>query len=107
MLHINILSLGKTLKVRERAGMKLIDYLHEAGVDWMHACGKKGNCTSCSAWVIDSMENLNKPTDAESRFQRRGKLKDGQRLCCQCEPNGDINIRVVEQFKLPHLNYND
>mgnify|MGYP006157093297 CR=1 FL=1 len=34
-------------------GQKVLAALQEAGIDWMHACGGKGRCTTCKVVIID------------------------------------------------------
>lgn len=73
--------------------------------DWMHACGGKGNCTSCKAIIKRGMEHLGAHTHAELKYLKLNKLRSDERLCCQVEVKGDLVIAVAEEFKLPHLNY--
>ena len=42
----------------EASDSKVIDLIHDSGIDWMHACGKKGRCTSCKMILIEGEENL-------------------------------------------------
>ncbi|WP_339698230.1 2Fe-2S iron-sulfur cluster-binding protein [Algoriphagus aquimarinus] len=37
---------------------KVIEIIHENGIDWMHACGKKGRCTTCKIILKSGEENL-------------------------------------------------
>lgn len=73
--------------------------------DWMHACGGKGRCTTCKAVVLEGMENLTQPTEAEQKFRRMDKLQSNERLCCQVQVSGDITMEVADEYKLPHLRY--
>lgn len=73
--------------------------------DWMHACGAKGNCTTCKAIILEGMEHLGALSDAEIKFTKLNKLRSNERLCCQVVPRGDIKIAVAEEYKLPHISY--
>lgn len=85
---------------------KLIDILL-AETDWMHACGKKGKCTTCTAKILSGHTSLGDLTDAEKRFINLGRLKDGYRLACQATVHADVVISTPESYKLPHLKYSD
>ena len=78
-----------------------------AGLDWMQACGQKGRCTTCAFEVLDGMENLQAPTEAEMRYLAAGRLPQGSRLACQARTNGNLLIRVPANGKLPHLQYSE
>ncbi|AWW30654.1 ferredoxin [Echinicola strongylocentroti] len=87
---------------------KVIEIIHENYVDWMHACGKKGRCTTCMMIVEEGMENLSELTDREAHFRKLGKLNANQRLTCQAQlKEGTLRIRVNELYKLPHLDYGE
>lgn len=85
---------------------KLIDVLL-AETDWMHACGKKGRCTTCTAIIVSGAGSLGKLTQAEERFINLGKLREGNRLACQATVLGDVTVRVPEIYKLPHIDYSE
>jgi 2Fe-2S ferredoxin len=75
--------------------------------DWMHACGGKGNCTTCKAIVLKGNEHLGPLSEAEIKFMNLNKLHANERLCCQVNVSGDIVIKVAEAYKLPHLKYSN
>ncbi|WP_194774904.1 2Fe-2S iron-sulfur cluster-binding protein [Pararhodonellum marinum] len=87
---------------------KVIELIHENYIDWMHACGKKGRCTTCKMEVISGMENLAPLTGHEQIFREDGRLKAHQRLSCQAKLlKGTLIIRVAEENKFPHLTYSN
>ncbi len=91
-----------------RDGGKVIEIIHQNGIDWMHACGKKGRCTSCKMIVVEGSENLSELTAPEKLFRSQGRLKENERLTCQAElRSGKLVGRVAEINKFPHLDYND
>lgn len=91
--------------LRER---KVIDLIHENHIDWMHACGKKGRCTTCKIIVVDGMENLSCLTEREEFFKGIGKLTNRERLSCQAKLiQGEILIRVAEENKFSHMDYSE
>ncbi|MFY0605753.1 MAG: (2Fe-2S)-binding protein [Cyclobacteriaceae bacterium] len=85
---------------------KLIDILLSE-TDWMHACGKKGRCTTCAVQVLDKEGGLSQRTEAEEKFVSLGKLSPDMRLACQAELIGDVIINAPIQNQLPHLDYSE
>ncbi|MDX5444241.1 MAG: (2Fe-2S)-binding protein [Hymenobacteraceae bacterium] len=83
----------------------ILKALQQTGIDWMHACGAKGRCTTCRIIVLEGMENISALSAAEVRFRDLGRLKLNERLTCQCTLTGDVCGRVPEQTKLPHMSY--
>lgn len=106
MTRIVIRNLGKMVEV-SGFSKTILKAVQEAGIDWMHACGGKGRCTTCKAIILEGEDNLEPLTVAEVRYQRQGLLRSGQRLACQAIVTGDVTIQVPEESKLPHLAYLD
>ncbi|PRY10632.1 2Fe-2S ferredoxin [Pontibacter ummariensis] len=94
------------LEVKVGQGQSLLKALQAQGTDWMHACGGKGRCTTCRIIVLQGMEHFGPLTDPEIRYREKGRLKDNERLTCQCTlTGGEVMGRVPDQTKLPHLTY--
>ena len=92
----------------EDPARKVIELIHENGIDWMHACGKKGRCTTCKMIILDGQENLSPDTERELLFKRQARLRENERLTCQSRLlQGSLTIRVAESNKFPHLKYSD
>lgn len=106
MTRIVIRNLGKMVEV-SGFSKTILKAVQEAGIDWMHACGGKGRCTTCKAIILEGEDNLEPLTAAEVRYQRQGLLRSGQRLACQAIVTGDVTIQVPEESKLSHLAYLD
>ena len=85
----------------------VLQHIHANQIDWMHACGAKGRCTTCKMLVENGMENLNPPTPAEMGYRREGLLNNNERLACQVFATGNISIRVPAASKLSHIKYSD
>ncbi len=85
--------------------LSILAILQENNIDWMHACGGKGQCTSCKCNVISSQSKLSNKSKVESSFFEAGRILDNQRLTCQTMPLGDIIIEVPKKNKLPGVNY--
>lgn len=94
----------KTLEVTDLS-KSLLGHLQDNRLDWMHACGGKGRCTTCKAIIIEGSENLQPTTAAEQLYRSQFELADNERLCCQAKIRGDIVIAIPDENKLPHINY--
>lgn len=78
----------------------------ENGMDWMHSCGGKGRCTTCKAIILKGEENLIPKSPVELRYESQKQLAANERLCCQAKlTQGDLEIQVPEESKLPHVPY--
>ncbi len=87
---------------------KVIEIIHENGIDWMHACGKKGKCTTCKIILVHGEENLSEMNDRELALATQGGLQPGERLACQANiRSGEIRIKVAQINKFPHIQYSE
>lgn len=107
MVKIVIENLGRKELVVNNSSKTVLNHLHDQFLDWMHACGAKGRCTTCKMEVVSGIENLNEFTEAEIKYKNRGELGQNERLACQAKASGDIVIRVPNSGKLPHMIYSD
>ncbi len=85
----------------------LLQHIHQAGIDWMFACGAKGRCTTCRIIVVEGAEYLSPHSNQEKKFLEARRLKDNERLTCQCFCHGSVVGLVPESSKLPHMRYTD
>src|SRR5687768_13996097 len=90
---------GATVNVRP--AQSVLHAVQAAGIDWMHACGGKGRCTSCRMIVKAGLDQISPLTAAEQKYREAGRLKANERLTCQCTLLGDVTARVPNQTKLP------
>jgi 2Fe-2S ferredoxin len=74
-------------------------------IDWMHACGGKGRCTTCKVIVVEGMDQLSRLTPAELKYRSLGQLAENERLTCQTRALGSCRIRVPDESKMPHMDY--
>lgn len=108
MPRIVIQNLGNLTIDSEHPDRKVIELIHENGTDWMHACGKKGRCTTCKMLVVDGMKNLSPETEPELSYRNQHRLKPRERLACQSQLlQGELIIRVAEINKFPHIEYTE
>ncbi|MCP2042580.1 2Fe-2S iron-sulfur cluster-binding protein [Pontibacter sp. HSC-36F09] len=95
-------------QVEVAPGQTLLQALQADGIDWMHACGAKGRCTTCRIVVQEGLEHFGPLTDSEERYRSKGRLQDNERLTCQCTlVSGDAQGRVPRQTMLPHIKYSN
>jgi 2Fe-2S ferredoxin len=76
-------------------------------IDWMHACGGKGRCTTCKMIVLEGSDQLTALSEAELSYRKKGDLAENERLACQAMLVGYCLVRVPDEYKLPHLIYSD
>lgn len=85
----------------------IFNALQEERIDWMHACGTKGRCTTCKFIVVEGSANISPKSEAELKFETLNRLGENERLACQCSAIDDITILVPESSKMPHINYSN
>ncbi|NQZ77647.1 MAG: (2Fe-2S)-binding protein [Ekhidna sp.] len=97
----------KSTSIRfEDKGENLLEMLLSA-TDWMHACGKKGRCTSCRAKILQGAGDLSPLSKTEKQFLELNKLQKDERLTCQTQVYGDVRVEVPKPTQLPHLEYSE
>ena len=94
MVKIVIENLGKKELLVNDFSIPVLRHIHAHFIDWMHACGGKGRCTTCKMIVLSGMENISWPSAAEQNYRSKGALAENERLTCQAFISGDILIRV-------------
>lgn len=105
MPKIVIQNLNNKQIISENIGLSILSVIHDNAIDWMHACGGKGRCTTCKAIITNGKSALDSLTSAEKKFFDQGLLKENERLACQARLYGDIVIRVADENKFPHIQY--
>jgi 2Fe-2S ferredoxin len=85
----------------------VLEIIHYNYIDWMHACGGKGRCTTCKMKIIKGKENLSALSKFEQQCREAEKLSEDERLSCQTQLLGNIIIKVPESGKLPHVIYSE
>jgi 2Fe-2S ferredoxin len=108
MVRLRIQNLGNRSIETENTERKVIELIHENGIDWMHACGKKGRCTTCKMHILAGQEHLSSETPQELLFRTLKRLLPNERLACQTNLlQGELTINVPESSKFPHLTYTE
>ncbi len=107
MVKIVIENLGQKAVPVGRTDLPALRHFHADLVDWMHACGGKGRCTTCRMIIVSGVDGLGPLTAAEAKYRKAGLLLANERLACQATVTSDLVVRVPEDTKLPHLTYSD
>lgn len=107
MVKITIENLGRKELEVNNPNQTVLSCIQQHFVDWMHACGAKGRCTTCKMEIVSGEDNLSETTQPEKRYMMANELTASQRLACQARAMGNVVIRVPDDVKLPHLSYTD
>jgi len=84
---------GQVKIVEAEAGKTILQIALDNGIPMEHACGGNGFCTTCMCKVKNGMQNLSPRNDREENM---GITEDPDRLSCQSQVQGDVEIDVIE-----------
>lgn len=84
-LENTIISIDGPRTILDVSTMNRIPHLHE--------CGGRGMCTTCRVRILEGIENLSEPSQAEKRQLKNRNWDDYTRLACQTVVKGDVTIR--------------
>lgn len=108
MVKITISNLNNLTLQSNDNPKTVLSILQENYIDWMHACGAKGRCTTCKMIIEEGGGNLSGPSESEIKYFNAGRINlESERLSCQCtiKQGSEIKIAVPEDCKLPHIEY--
>lgn len=105
MSKITISNLNNKQVVSHNNSKTVLSIMHENFIDWMHACGGKGRCTTCRMQILEGYSHISGLSGFEQKMRQTHRLGINERLACQCTLHGDIRVEVPEECKLPHLQY--
>ncbi|WP_207433820.1 adenylate/guanylate cyclase domain-containing protein [Sabulibacter ruber] len=86
----------KMVPVQE--GQSLLEASLAAGIPHYHACGGKGQCTTCRVLVLEGEKSLSELTVFEKTIKTVRNFPDGVRLACQSHVTGD-GVKVHRLIK--------
>lgn len=107
MARIMIENLFKRTIVATDHSKCLLKHFQDNQIDWMHACGGKGRCTTCKVIILEGADHFEALTKAEEKYFQQGALRTGERLSCQAKIRGDVRLEVPKEYQLPHMSYSD
>ncbi|PVY37338.1 adenylate/guanylate cyclase domain-containing protein [Pontibacter virosus] len=84
--HINFKG-EKTVPVEEN--QTILQASLAAGIPHYHACGGKGQCTTCRVLVLEGQDKLTPPTSYERTIKKVKQFPDNVRLACQAQVTGE------------------
>ena len=84
---------GQIKTVEAKDGETVLQIALDNGIPMEHACGGNGFCTTCMCKVKSGMENLSPRNDKEENM---GIVNDPERLSCQTEIKGDVEVEVSD-----------
>ena len=70
----------------------------EAGLPVASACSGRGACGKCVITVLQGTEDLESPTSHEAEVLMKNGAGPNQRLSCQCEPAGAVNLLITTGY---------
>ncbi len=106
MAQIKISNLSDLTIQNNDNNKTVLAIVQENYIDWMHACGAKGRCTTCKFVVKNGKEHLSALTEPEINYGKLNRLASNERLACQVKVNGgNIEIEIPDSSKLPHMDY--
>jgi 2Fe-2S ferredoxin len=92
MLTIYLPQLNKSLQCKK--GENLFRFLRENQVPVASSCKGAGVCGKCVMQVVKGMENLSPVEALEKTLHEKYELRPDQRISCQTEVHGDIELRT-------------
>lgn len=105
MVKIVIENLAQKELLEVDPSKSILRVVQDHSIDWMHACGGKGRCTTCKMMVVEGMDQLSRLTPAELKYRDLDQLAENERLACQTRALGSCRIRVPDESKMPHMKY--
>ncbi len=84
---------GRSISVAR--GFTLLEASRAAGIPHISICGGRGRCSTCRVRIIEGMDGLPVPGEAERHTLGRIKAPGNVRLACQLHPNHNVTIAPV------------
>jgi 2Fe-2S ferredoxin len=73
-------------------GENLMQALLKAGLPVASSCHGDGVCAKCRLQILKGWENLSAPNETELFLREKFELATNQRISCQSQVEGDIEI---------------
>ncbi|MFZ5478114.1 MAG: 2Fe-2S iron-sulfur cluster-binding protein [Myxococcota bacterium] len=83
---------------RVRRGSTVLEAAEAARVDLRHYCGGNCSCGTCRVVIVSGARNLSRPEGMEKMVLGSDASARGDRLACQAQVLGDVEIRIPEWF---------
>lgn len=76
----------------------LLSLALRAGIPVGNSCSGRGECFACVVTVLEGLDALTPPTEAERRVLERSQARPDQRLSCQCRATGTATVRITTGY---------
>lgn len=96
--------------VRVPRGFSVLEASRRHGIPHTSTCGGKGRCSTCRVRVIEGLDRLPPPTEAEQKTLSRINAGKDVRLACQLRAQSDLTVipllstAIAATEVMPHLN---
>jgi ferredoxin, 2Fe-2S len=90
-LHI----LPNNISIALSADENLLDTLNANKVSISQSCGGNGTCTTCRVFILHGKENCSPRTELEAERADERNFADNERLACQTEVFGDVDLEIL------------
>lgn len=84
---------GRTLV--SEIGPTLLEISRSHGVPHASVCGGRARCSTCRVRILDGLENLPDPGEAERTVLERVGAAPNVRLACQLVPSADLSVATL------------
>jgi len=92
---------GRTVRrtVKPTVGVTILQLAEQHKVDWNSNC-RRGTCARCRSKVLEGMEHLSEPNEAEIARLEPEEIEQGYRLGCQAKivREGKIVVKHAPYF---------
>jgi 2Fe-2S ferredoxin len=92
---------GRTVRqtVKPVIGITILQLAEQHKVDWNSNC-RRGTCARCRSKVLEGMEHLSEPNEAELARLEPEEIEQGYRLGCQAKivSEGKISVKHAPYF---------
>lgn len=85
-------------EVRADAGITLLDAARRNNIDLRSYCGGNCSCGTCRLEVVKGQKNLSRREGLEEMVLGPDFVQKGQRLACQAQVFGDVEVRIPTHF---------
>lgn len=76
----------------------LLESIRAAGIPHASICGGRGRCSTCRVHVVEGIDHLPEPNEAEREVLDRVTSSSSVRLACQIRPANSVNVIAL----VPH-----
>ena len=86
----------EVLKVNFDDKTNLLELLNANNISISQSCDGNGICTTCRVYLLEGSENVSEKSEIEIEHSNDRGFSATERLCCQTEVSGSIEIKVPE-----------